>query len=46
MIDTDLLRKQIQFLLDYPWRDRMPLEVEGIVNMLESILDQQEGVSP
>lgn len=43
-IDTQLLREQIEYLVEYPWRYGIfPNQVEGIVNMLEAILDQREG---
>ena len=43
-IDVELLRKQRNFLLEYPWRDaKFPEEVEGVVNLLDSILDLEEG---
>lgn len=43
-IDTQLLREQIEYLVEYPWRYGIfPNQVEGIVNMLEAILDQKEG---
>lgn len=44
IIDTKLLREQINFLDNYPWRDNeFPLEVEGIIILLEVILDKEEG---
>ena len=44
-IDTRLLREQIEYLVEYPWRYGIfPNQVEGIVNMLEAILDQKEGM--
>jgi hypothetical protein len=43
-IDAQLLREQIEYLVEYPWRYGIfPNQVEGIVNMLEAILDQKEG---
>lgn len=42
-IDLPLLRKQRDFLLEYPWRDSMPEEVDGIINLLDYILDIEEG---
>jgi hypothetical protein len=40
-IDIDLLRIQIAFLDSYPWRDSMPIEVEGVINLLDAILDYE-----
>lgn len=40
-IDVDLLRIQIAFLDNYPWRDSMPIEVEGVLNLLDAILDAE-----
>jgi len=43
-IDIELLRRQILFLLEYAWRnDVVPIEVEGVVSLLETILDEEEG---
>jgi hypothetical protein len=43
-IDINLLRRQTLFLLEYPWREGvMPVEVEGVVSLLETILDKEEG---
>lgn len=43
-IDVELLRKQRNFLLGYPWRDaKFPEEIEGLVNLLDEILDLEEG---
>ena len=43
-VDINLLRRQILFLIEYPWSDGvMPVEVEGIVSLLEAILDKEEG---
>jgi hypothetical protein len=41
-IDVDLLRQQILFLDQYPWRDGMPAEVEGIINLLDAVLDEAD----
>jgi hypothetical protein len=44
-VDTELLREQIEYLVDYPWKYGLfPNQIEGIVSLLESILDQSEGV--
>ena len=44
-VDVPLLREQIAFLDNYPWRDgTMPEEVIGIVNLLDAILDEEEGI--
>jgi hypothetical protein len=43
-IDIELLRRQILFLLEYPWREGdMPEEVDGILHLLESVLDMAGG---
>ena len=43
-VDVDLLRKQRNFLLEYPWRENgIPEEVEGLVNLLDHLLDIFEG---
>ena len=60
-IDVPLLRKQRNFLLEYPWQDgqdkhpqrqgkvimpnwvQPPEEVDGIINLLDHILDIEEG---
>ena len=42
-IDVPLLRKQRDFLLEYPWRDHMPEEVDGLINLLDYLLDVKEG---
>lgn len=39
VIDYELLTKQREFLLDYPW-GKFPEEVDGIVNLIDAILDQ------
>jgi hypothetical protein len=45
-VDTVLLREQIEYLVDYPWKYGLfPNQVEGIVNMLEHVLDEMEGVA-
>jgi hypothetical protein len=45
-VDTVLLREQIKYLVDYPWKYGLfPNQVEGIVNMLEHVLDEMEGVA-
>jgi hypothetical protein len=41
-IDIYLLREQIAFLDNYPWREQKDLEyVQGIINLLETILDEE-----
>jgi len=41
VIDYELLTKQRNFLLGYPWRDaKFPEEVDGIINLLDAILDE------
>ena len=43
-IDIELLRNQRNFLLEYPWRENgIPEEVEGLINLLDHILDVKEG---
>ena len=42
-IDVPLLRSQRNFLLEYPWREDFPEEVDGVVNLLDAILDLEEG---
>lgn len=43
-IDVPLLRKQRDFLLEYPWRENaIPEEVDGLINLLDHILDVEEG---
>ena len=39
ILDYELLTKQRNFLLDYPW-GKFPEEVDGIVNLIDAILDQ------
>lgn len=39
-IDYDLLKAQRKFLLEYPWSDSFPDEVEGLLNLLDAILDE------
>ena len=42
IIDIALLREQIEFLNSYPWREGyVPDEVEGIINLLDTVLDQE-----
>jgi len=42
-INTTLLREQISFLDEYPWREPKDLDyVDGIINLLEAILDREE----
>lgn len=44
VIDTQLLREQIAFLDTYPWREGfMPEVVDGVIILLEAILDKEEG---
>ena len=38
-IDYKLLIKQRDFLLEYPWRGKFPEEIAGIVNLLDSMID-------
>lgn len=46
VIDYELLTKQRNFLLGYPWRDaKFPEEVDGIINLLDAILDQVEDLT-
>lgn len=40
VIEYELLTKQRNFLLEYPWRDKFPEEVDGIINLLDALLDQ------
>lgn len=43
-VDVPLLREQRNFLLEYPWRENgIPEEVEGVINLLDHILDVEEG---
>jgi len=43
-IDIPLLRKQRDFLLEYAWRDGViPEEVDGLINLLDYMLDVEEG---
>ena len=44
-IDVPLLRKQRNFLLEYPWTEEFPEEIDGIINLLDHILDVEEGAS-
>lgn len=42
-VDTNLLRHQIAFLDNYPWREGIiPDEVMGILNLLDAILDKED----
>ena len=42
-INIDLLRQQIAFLDNYPWREGIiPDEVMGILNLLDAILDKED----
>jgi hypothetical protein len=42
-IDVTLLKEQIAFLDNYPWRNSvMPEEIIGIVNLLDAILDEED----
>jgi len=41
-INTNLLREQIKFLDEYPWREPKDLDyVGGVINLLETILDKE-----
>lgn len=43
-VDVRLLRTQRWFLEQYPWREStMPSEVEGLVNLLDYMIDEMEG---
>ena len=43
-IDKELLRKQYNFLASYQWKENQePMEVTGILNLLEELLDEKEG---
>lgn len=43
-IDVPLLRNQRDYLLNFPWKDGTPPEeVDGIINLLDYILDIEEG---
>jgi len=35
----ELLRKQREFLLDYPWGE-FPEEVDGILNLIDDLIDE------
>lgn len=39
-IDYSLLEAQRNFLLEYPWPKSFPEEVEGLLNLLDAILDE------
>ena len=42
-IDVTLLKEQIAFLDNYPWKNAvMPEEIIGIVNLLDAILDEKD----
>lgn len=42
-VNVDLLRKQIEFLDNYSWREGfVPEEVEGLLNLLDTILDKED----
>jgi hypothetical protein len=42
-IDVSLLRKQIEFLDTYPWREEhVPEEVEGVLHLLDAVLDEED----
>lgn len=44
-VNVNLLRTQRWYLESYPWRDGpMPSEVEGLVNLLDFMIDELEGV--
>ena len=44
VIDTQLLREQITFLDTYPWQEgSVPEVVDGVIVLLETILDKEEG---
>jgi len=41
--DLQQLRKQIEFLNNYPWREGyVPEQVEGLLYLLEAIFDKEE----
>lgn len=42
VIDYELLTKQRNFLLAHPWGDEFPEEVDGIINLLDALLDKEE----
>ena len=43
VIDTTLLRGQINFLYNYAWREQgIPEEVIGVLNLLESFNEEEE----
>lgn len=39
-IDYSLLEQQRNFLLEYDWSESFPEEVEGLLNLLDAILDE------
>lgn len=42
-VNVDMLRQQIEFLDKYPWREGfVPEEVEGVLNLLDTILDKED----
>jgi len=42
-IDVEQLRKQIEFLDSYPWREGyVPEEVEGVLHLLDAVLDRED----
>lgn len=44
MIDKELLKEQLKFLSEYPWREQgIPEEVVGIMNLIESLLEEDNG---
>lgn len=42
-LDVPLLRKQRDFLLNLWWGKEFPEEIDGVVNLLDHLLDQEEG---
>jgi hypothetical protein len=43
IVDVAELRKQILFLLEYPWREEEDRDyVEGVISLLEAILDRED----
>lgn len=41
-IDYELLKQQRDFLTSYPWHQKtdFPQEIDGIINLLDTLLDQ------
>ncbi len=39
-VDKQLLQEQIKFLYSYPWGQDTPTEVVGVINLLESIEEE------